>query len=117
MQIRLTNLEQLSLSEMEDLLSGSEKVTWEAKDIASKYAIIAAVLKAQSYRKLGKRERGIVRQFLAKVTAISRAQLTRLNQPVAERTEDCTQTGPTAEFHGPLRAVRHRAPSRHRCRA
>jgi hypothetical protein len=78
MQIRMTNLEQLSLSEMEDLLSGSGKVTWEAKDIASKYAIIAAVLKAQSYRKLSKPERGIVRQFLAKVTATSRAQLTRL---------------------------------------
>jgi hypothetical protein len=78
MQIRMTNLEQLSLSEMEDLLSGSGKVTWEAKDIASKYAIIAAVLKAQSYRKRSKRERGIVRQFLAKVTATSRAQLTRL---------------------------------------
>lgn len=86
MQIRMTNLEQLSLSEMEDLLSGSGKVTWEAKDIASKYAIIAAVLKAQSYRKLGKRERGVVRQFLAKVTAISRAQLTRLiGQWLSER--------------------------------
>jgi hypothetical protein len=48
MQIRMTNLEQLSLSEVEDLLSGTGKVTWEAKDIASKYAIIAAVLKAQS---------------------------------------------------------------------
>jgi hypothetical protein len=58
---------------MEDLLSGSGKVTWEAKDIASKYAIVAAVLKAQSYRKLGNRERGVVRRFLGKVTAISRA--------------------------------------------
>jgi hypothetical protein len=74
----MTNLEQLSLSEMEDLLSGSGKVTWQAKDIAAKYAIIAAVLKAQNYRKLNKRERGVVRQFLAKVTATSRAQLTRL---------------------------------------
>jgi hypothetical protein len=78
MQIGMTNLEQLSLSEMEVLLSGSGKVTWEATDIAAKYALIGAVLKAQSYRKLGKRERGVVRQFLAKVTATSRAQLTRL---------------------------------------
>ena len=78
MQIRMTNLEQLSLGEMEELLSSSRKVTWEAKDVAAKYAIIAAVLKAQSYRKLSKRERGIVRRFLARVTATSRAQLTRL---------------------------------------
>lgn len=78
MQIRMTNLEQISLKEMEELLLGSAKVSWEAKDVAAKYAIIAAVLKVQSYRKLSKRERGIVRQFLAKVTGISRAQLTRL---------------------------------------
>lgn len=78
MQISMTNLEQLSLSEMKDLLSGSGKVRWETEDIASKYALIAAALKAQSYRKLGRRERGVVRQFLAKVTATSRAQLTRL---------------------------------------
>ncbi len=32
MQIRMMNLEPLSLSEMEDLLSGSKKVTREAKD-------------------------------------------------------------------------------------
>jgi hypothetical protein len=78
MHISMTNLEQLSLSEMENLLSGSGKVTWATADIASKYALIAAVLKAQSYRKLGRRERGVVRRFLAKVTATSRAQLTRL---------------------------------------
>src|ERR1700681_3485323 len=78
MQISMTNLEELSLSEMEDLLAGSRKVRWETEDTASKYLVIAAVLKAQSYRKLGKRERGVVRQFLAKVTATSRAQMTRL---------------------------------------
>ena len=78
MQISMTNLEQLSLSEMKELLSGSRKVTWATESIAAKYVLIAAVLKAQSYRKLGRRERGVVRQFLAKVTATSRAQLTRL---------------------------------------
>lgn len=78
MQIGMTNLEELSLSEMEDLLAGSRKVRWETEDTASKYLVIAAVLKAQSYRKLGKRERGVVRRFLAKGTATSRAQMTRL---------------------------------------
>ena len=67
MQIRMTNLEQISLREMEELLSGSAKVSWEAKDVGAKYAILADVLKVQGYRKLSKRERGIVRRFLAKV--------------------------------------------------
>ncbi len=40
---------------------GQQRRTWKTEDIASKYAFIAAVLKAQRYRKLGKRERGVVR--------------------------------------------------------
>jgi hypothetical protein len=78
MQFSMKNLEQLSLSEMEELLSGSRTVTWEPKDNQAKYKWIAAVLKAQRYAKLGKREKGVVRRFLQKVTATSRAQLTRL---------------------------------------
>lgn len=78
MQFRMKNLDQLSLSEMEELLSSSRKVTWQTEDSEAKYRWIASVLKAQRYGKLGKREKGVVRRFLQKVTATSRAQLTRL---------------------------------------
>jgi transposase InsO family protein len=78
MQISMKDLEKLSLNEMEDLLAGSRKITWTTEDEETSYGFIAAVLKQQSYSKLGKRERGIVRRFVAKVTAISRAQMTRL---------------------------------------
>lgn len=78
MQISMKDLEKLTLSEMEDLLAGSRKITWTNDDKEAKYKFISAVLKQQSYSKLGKRERGVVRQFLAKVAAISRAQITRL---------------------------------------
>ena len=78
MQISMKNLEKLSLSEMEDLLNGSRKIAWALPDTEAKYTFITAVLKHQSYSKLGKRERGVVKRFLAKVTATSRAQLTRL---------------------------------------
>jgi hypothetical protein len=44
----------------------------------SVYGFIERVLKAQQYRRLSKGQKGIVRGFLAKVTAISRAQITRL---------------------------------------
>jgi hypothetical protein len=63
---------------MEELLSGSQKVSWKTECDEAKYALIAAVLKTQQYSKLRKREKGIVRRFLQKVTASSRAQLTRL---------------------------------------
>src|SRR5450631_4153078 len=78
MQISMKDLEKLTLSEMEDLLAGSRKITWTTEDSETKYDFITAVLKQQSYSKLGKRERGLVKRFLTKVTAISRAQMTRL---------------------------------------
>jgi transposase InsO family protein len=78
MQISMKDLEKLSLSEMEDLLAGSRKITWTSEDTEAKYNFISAVLKQHSYSKLGKRERGVVRRFLAKAAAISRAQMTRL---------------------------------------
>src|SRR5919201_2649979 len=78
MQFSMKNLDQLSLSQMEELLSSSRKVTWQTADTEAKYAWIATVLKAQQYAKLGKRGKGIVRRFLQKVTATSRAQMTRL---------------------------------------
>jgi len=74
----MKNLDQLSLSEMRELLSSSRKVIWKAEDNEGKYALITAVLKAQRYGTLGKGEKGNVRNFLRKVTATSRAQLTRL---------------------------------------
>ncbi len=78
MQISMKDLDKLTLSEMEDLLAGSRKITWTSEDAEAKYNFISAVLRQRSYSKLGKRERGVVRQFLAKVAAISRAQMTRL---------------------------------------
>jgi transposase InsO family protein len=78
MQISMKDLEKLTLKAMEELLAGSRKIIWTTEDSHASYGFIAAVLKQQSYSKLGKRERGIVKRFLAKVTAISRAQMTRL---------------------------------------
>ena len=44
----------------------------------SVYGFIERVLKGQHYSRLSKGQKGIVRRFLAKVTALSRAQMTRL---------------------------------------
>jgi hypothetical protein len=78
MQFRMKNLDKLSLSEMEQLLSGSRKITFQIEDTEEKYQLIAAVVKAQRYAKLDKQGKGIVRRFLQVVTTTSRAQLTRL---------------------------------------
>jgi hypothetical protein len=80
MTIRMSNLEQLTLVEMEEFVTTSRQVTWSAVEPGSVYRLIERVLKAHQYRQLSKGQRGIVKRFLSKVTALSRAQLTRLIQ-------------------------------------
>ena len=72
------NLERLTLAEMKEFVKASRTVRIDSKQRGAIYAFLEAVLKAQQYRRLGKRDKGIVRSFLAKVSGRSRAQVTRL---------------------------------------
>lgn len=78
MTIRMNNLERLTLVEMKEFVSTSRHVTWSAVEPGGTYRLIERVLKAQQYRKRSKGQKGIVKCFLAKVTALSRAQVGRL---------------------------------------
>jgi hypothetical protein len=80
MTIRMKNLERLTLAEMKEFVTTNRHVGWSAVERESVYGLIERVLKAQQYRRLSKGQKGVVRGFLAKVTAISRAQITRLIQ-------------------------------------
>ena len=78
MTIRMNNLERLALAEMEEFLTSNRHVKWATTEKESVYPFIERVLKAQQYRRLSKGRKGTVRKFLAKVTGLSRAQMTRL---------------------------------------
>src|SRR5437867_1853228 len=78
MTVHMQNLERLTVAEMEVFVEGSRHVSYGAVEPEDVYGFIERVLKAQQYRKLPKGPRGIVRRFLAKVTGLSRAQVTRL---------------------------------------
>ena len=80
MTIRMSNFEKLTVAEMEEFVQTSRQVTWSAVEPGAVYHLIERVLKAQQYRRLNKGQRGVVRRFLGKITALSRAQLTRLIQ-------------------------------------
>jgi hypothetical protein len=80
MTIRMQNLERLTLAEMKEFVTTNRQVGWSALERESVYELIERVLKAQQYHRLSKGQKGIVRSFLTKVTAISRAQMTRLIQ-------------------------------------
>jgi len=74
----MQNLERLSLAEMKEFVEGNGKVSWSVEEGTDVYGFIEAVLRAQQFRRLKKSQKGIVRRFLAKVTGLSRAQITRL---------------------------------------
>src|ERR1700730_4620877 len=77
MILRMDNLERLTVAEMEEFLRSNPHIGWSVPERESVYGLIEQVLQAQQYRRLSKGQKGIVRRFLAKVTDLSRAQLTR----------------------------------------
>ena len=80
MQIRMSNLERLTLAEMVEFVASNQGVEWQATEQQAVYGFIERVLKNQGYSRLRKSQRGVVRGFLLRVTGLSRAQLTRLIQ-------------------------------------
>ena len=80
MTIRMENWERLTLDEMEAFVANNRKVRFKAKTQEEAYRIIEAVLKDQVYRRLSKGQKGTVRKYLAKITGLSRSQVTRLIQ-------------------------------------
>lgn len=80
MTIRMENLEKLTLAEMAELVANTPRIRCTAVKPEDRYEFIEAVLRAQQYSRLNKGPKGIVRRFLAKITDLSRAQLTRLIQ-------------------------------------
>lgn len=77
MTIRMKNLEELNLTEMQEFVTTHRHVDWSVAEPGAVYGLIERVLKARQYRRLKKGEKGIVRRFLCKVTGMSRAQMTR----------------------------------------
>ena len=78
MTIRMKNLERLTLAEMKEFVDTNRHVGWSVAEQESVYGLMERVLRGQQYRRLSKGQKGMVRSFLAKVTAVSRAQMTRL---------------------------------------
>ena len=80
MQIRMSNLERLTLAEMAEFVASNQGVDWQATEQQAVYGLIERVLKNQRYSRLRKSQRGVVRAFLLRVTGLRRAQPTRLIQ-------------------------------------
>ena len=74
----MKNAESLSQEQIREFVESSEAIEFSGCGRNEKYAWVERVLKAQNYGDLRKRERGVVRAYVEKVTGMSVSQTTRL---------------------------------------
>ena len=70
--------ESLSREQIQEFLRSSEPIEFVGGGRNERYGWVERVLAAQKYGELSKRERGLVRAYMRKVTGLSEAQTTRL---------------------------------------
>jgi transposase InsO family protein len=70
--------EKLSLEQIRAFLEGSDEVRFEGRNREEVYGWVNQTLRQQHYQELKRSGRGLVRRYLAKMTGLSRAQITRL---------------------------------------
>ena len=70
--------EPLSLEQIRAFLEASEAVGFQGRKREEVYGFVYQTLRQQRYQELKRSERGLIRRYLAKMTGLSRAQITRL---------------------------------------
>lgn len=78
MTITMTNTRIPTIQEIGQLLTSTEVFTFTATNRAESYQWIEDTLRHSRYLKLKKRERGLVREYLQKMTGYSRTQIAEL---------------------------------------
>jgi hypothetical protein len=68
----------LSLEQIQAFLANSEEVVFEGRNREEVYGWVNQTLQQQRYGQLKRSGRGLVRRYLAKMTGLGRAQITRL---------------------------------------
>jgi len=72
------NAECLSREQIREFLNSSQPIEFGGCGRDEKYAWMERVLGAQNYAELARRERGVVRAYVEKMTGMSASQTTRL---------------------------------------
>ena len=68
----------LSLEQIREFLQASDEIHFKGQGRAAIYAWVARTLRQQRYSRQDRAAKGLLRQYLAKMTGLSRAQITRL---------------------------------------
>ena len=72
--------QKVSLEQIRAFLEASDEVQFEAQDKEQVYGWVERTLREQGWNGFRRSRRGLVRRYLAKMTGLSRAQITRLIQ-------------------------------------
>jgi hypothetical protein len=78
MTIQMQDPEEMTLQQMKALVESNRAVRFSMDGREAVYRLLVRVLKNQHYGEQSRKQRGIVRRFLVKVSGWSRAQITRL---------------------------------------
>ena len=70
--------DQLSLEQIRALVEGSEEIEFEAAHQREMYEWVERTLQGQCYEVLARQGKGLVKRYIAKMSGLSRAQVTRL---------------------------------------
>jgi hypothetical protein len=68
----------MSLEQIRAFMEGSQEIRFEGRNRKEIYSWVRRTLIDQQYQVQGKSGKGLVREYVAKVTGLSRAQVTRL---------------------------------------
>ena len=79
--------EKLSLEQIRAFVEASQEVEFAGLSREEVYGWVNQTLRQQGYEQLVRRERGLVRKYLQKMTGLSRAQVTRLITPYLQGQE------------------------------
>ena len=93
-----------TLDQVRDFVEQSQPLGFEPLDRASTYDWLSQELRRFGYARLGKADNGLLKRYLARVTGLSRAQITRRNP------------GNPGEFRTPKICKRSPTPNRDVCR-
>ena len=80
----MQNTERLSLEQIRTFLGASDEVQFEAAERGELYEWVERTICQQEYWKQNRATKGLLRRYVAKMTGLSRAQVTRLLSQYAE---------------------------------
>ena len=80
MTIQAQNTSKLNLQQIQQFLHSSEEIRFKGKGRAEIYTWVARTLRQHGYSRQNRADKGLLRQYLVKMTGLSRAQITRLIQ-------------------------------------